>query len=190
MSLLGETARRVWYLLNRDRVDAALRREMEDHRAAMGDPRRFGNARRLREDAHDVWGWQWLDHAVGDLRLAGRTLGRTPGFTAISIASLAIGFALSAATLAVLNAYVLRSLPYAEADRLYNVMYAPPGPWEPANMQALDWRSVEDVVEFPITAAGETFYISEDGGTQTIRGLRAGQGLIDGLGPAPRSGGP
>lgn len=182
MSLIGESFRRVWYLLNRDRIDAALRREMEEHRASMGDPRRFGNSRRLREDAHDVWGWGWLDDARRDARLAIRTLRRSPGFTAISIASLGVGFALTAATLAVLNAYVLRSLPYAGADRLYNVMYAPPGPWEPGNVQALDWRSVGDVVEFPVTAVGDTFYVADGGYTRTIRGLRAGLGLIEGLG--------
>jgi putative ABC transport system permease protein len=182
MSFIGECFRRVTYLLNRDRVDAELRREMADHRAAMGDPRRFGNTRRLREDAHDVWGWGWLDHAVADVRLAIRTLRRTPGFTLVGVTSLAVGFALTASTVAVMNAYLLRSLPYAEADRLYNVMYAPPGPWEPGNIQALDWRSVDDVVEFPITASGDTFYVADGGFTQTIRGLRTGLGLIEGLG--------
>ncbi len=178
MSLIGESVRRVWYLLNRDRVDAALRQEMEDHRAAMGDPRRFGNSRQLREAAHDVWGWRWLDAGVRDGRLAVRTLRRSPGFTVVSITSMAIGFALTATTLAVLNAYVLRSLPYAAADRLYNVRYAPPGPWEPGNLEALDWRSVEDVVEFPIMAAGPTLYLTDGGATQLIRGLRAGRGLV------------
>jgi predicted permease len=182
MSFIGESFRRVWYLLHRDRVDAELRREMDDHRAAMGDPRQFGNARRLREEAHDAWGWGWLDHLARDFRLAIRTLRRTPGFTLVGVTSLAVGFALTASTVAVLNAYLLRSLPYAEADRLYNVRYAPPGPWEPGNIQALDWRSVEDVVEFPITASGDTFYLADRGFTQTVRGLRTGLGLIEGLG--------
>ena len=155
MPNLGEWSRRVWYLLNRGRVDAALRREMEDHRAVMADPARFGNARRLREHSHDVWGWGWLDHLARDLRHATRMLWRTPGFTSVSVISLAAGFALTASTVAVLNAYLLRSLPYDHADRLYHVMYAPPGPWEPGRMEALDWGAVDDVVEFPITASGE-----------------------------------
>jgi predicted permease len=182
MPTIGELFRRVWYLLNRSRVDAALRREMEDHRALMADPARFGNPLRLREEAHDVWGWRWLDHLVRDLRYAARMLWRAPGFTLVSVISLAAGFALTASTVAVLNAYVLRSLPYDHADRLYHVMYAPPGPWEPGGMESLDWGGVKDVVEFPVTASGATFYLGDDGHTQTIRGLRAGPGLIDGLG--------
>ena len=182
MPNIGEWSRRVWYLLNRSRIDAAIRREMEDHRALMADPARFGNVHRLREQSHDVWGWGWLDHLVRDFRLAARMLRRTPGFTSVSVISLAVGFALTASTVAVLNAYVLRSLPYDHADRLYHVMYAPPGPWEPGRMEALDWTTVRDVVEFPITASGATFYLTEGGYTQTIRGLRAGPGMIQGLG--------
>ena len=94
--------------------------------------------------------------------------------------SLAVGFALTASTVAVLNAQHLRSLPYDHADRLYHVMYAPPGPGT-GRMEVLDWTTVRDVVEFPITASGATFYLTE-GGAQSIRGLRAGPGMIQGLG--------
>ena len=182
MSAVGEWSRRVWYLLNRRRFEASLRQEMEEHRARMGDPVRFGNTLRLREDAGDVWGWRWLDQLTRDLRLAVRTLRRSPGFAIAAITSLAVGFALTASTVAVLNAYVLRSLPFPQADRLYHVMYAPPGPWEPGGMSALDWRTVADVVEHPITAAGRTYYLTDAGYGQSVRALAGGQGLIAGLG--------
>ena len=105
-----------------------------------------------------------------------------PGFTSVSVISLAVGFALTASTVAVLNAYVLRSLPYDHADRLYHVMYAPARPLgtRPDGGARLD--AVRDVVEFPITASGATFYLTEGGDTQSIRGLRAGPGMIQGLG--------
>lgn len=182
MSAVGEWSRRVWYLLNRRRFEAALRQEMEEHRALMGDPVRFGNTLRLREDAGDVWGWRSVDHLTRDLRLAARTLRRSPGFSIAGIASLAIGFALTASTVAVLNAYLLRSLPYPQADRLYHVMYAPPGPWEPGGMSALDWRTVDDVVEHAITAGGRTFYLTDAGYTQSVRALAGSPGLVAGLG--------
>ena len=49
-------------------------------------------------------------------------------------------------------------------------------------MSSLDWRSVEDVVEFPITSAGETFYLADGPFAQSARGLRVGRGFIEGLG--------
>ena len=161
MDLILEWCRRIWYFLNRRRFDEMLRQEMETHRAMLDDPRRFGNTLRLREEAQDAWGWRWLDNLIRDTRLAIRALSRTPVFTVGVVSSLALGFTLSASTTAVVNAYLLRSLPYPEADRLYHVMYAPPGPWEPNGLSALDWESVKDVVEYPITAVGETFYVDE-----------------------------
>src|ERR1043165_2570095 len=78
---------------------------------------------------------------------------RTPTFALIVIASLGFGLALATATLTVTNAYLIRSLPYPDAPRLYHVMYAPAGPDEPRGMTALDWNSVSDVVDAAIAQA-------------------------------------
>jgi putative ABC transport system permease protein len=181
-SLIGEWFRRIWYLLNRGRFDAALQQEMEAHRAMMGEPARFGNTLKLREDSQDAWGWGWLDDVLRDLRFAARSLRRTPGFTAVAILSLGIGLALTATTVAFVNAYLIRPLPYADAHRVYHLRYAPPGPWEPRGMTAFDWKSVEDVVEFPIASSGDTFYLRDGGHALAVRGLRATRGFFDGLG--------
>ncbi|HEY0874825.1 MAG TPA: ABC transporter permease [Vicinamibacterales bacterium] len=117
-----------------------------------------------------------------DLRYAVRALGRTPGFTVVAVASLTIGLALTAVTGAAVNAYLVEPLPYADAERLYRVRYAPPGPWEPRGMSSLDWGSVADVVAYPITSSGETFYLAARGPAQAVRGLRVGRGFIEGLG--------
>lgn len=182
MHVMGEWLRRLWFLLNRRHFDDMLRAEMEEHRAAMKDPRGFGNTLRLREDAREVWGWTWLDSLVRDIRFAGRVLRRTPGFTLVVVSSLAVGLALVTSTLAVANAYLLRALPYEAADRLYHVRYAPPGPWEPANLTALDWSSVNDVVEFPVTSRGETFYLADGQYAQAARGLRVSSSFVKALG--------
>ncbi len=48
-------------------------------------------------------------------------------------------------------------------------------------MSSLDWASVADVVEFPITSAGETFYLGDGDFAQSAGGLRVGRGFIEGL---------
>ena len=111
MTRIGEWFRRILYLLNRGRLEATLEEEMNAHRAMMGEPARFGNTLQLRERARDVWGWNWLDGLVRDLRFAARGLRRTPVFTIVVILSLALGFALTATVVAVVNAYLLRTLP-------------------------------------------------------------------------------
>ncbi|HET7219691.1 MAG TPA: ABC transporter permease [Vicinamibacterales bacterium] len=121
MSVVAEWWRRLSYLVNRTRVDAALREEMDAHREMLADPRRFGNPLRMREDAHAVWGWTWLDDLGRDVRYAARTLLRTPGFTAVVIVSLALATGATTAIFSIVNSVLLRPLPFAQPDRLVQV---------------------------------------------------------------------
>src|SRR6185503_17840376 len=115
---------------------------------------------------------EWIDGVSRDLRLAIRSLRAAPAFTAVAVLSLTLGLTLAASTVAVFNAYLIRSLPYPDADRLYHVMYAPPGPNEPGGMAALDWSSVKDVVEYPVTASSATLYLQGGGYARPARALR------------------
>jgi predicted permease len=196
--LLRTFLSRLWALIRSRKTDREIDDEIASHLAEARDEyiqqglspedahwaalRSFGGVTQSKEVYRQVRSFIWLEDLVRDVRLAARTLARTPGFTITSVASLAIGLALLAATVAVVNAYLLRSLPYSAADRLYHVMYAPPGPWEPRNMTALDWRSLQDVVEFPITTLSETFYLTDGEFSQSIRGQRVGRGFVEGLG--------
>jgi predicted permease len=182
MALVGEWVRRIGYLLNRGRLEAALTEEMRTHRAMMGEPARFGNTLALRERSRDVWGWGWLDAIVRDVRFAARGLLRTPAFTLTATLSLALGLTVTSTMVSVVNAYLVRTVPYAAAERLYHLRYAPPGPWEPSGMTGIDWSAVQDVVEYPIAASGDTFFVGEGRYAAALRGLRATKGFVEGLG--------
>src|SRR5262249_40860411 len=61
------------------------------------------------------------DGLFGDCRFAWRGLRRSPGFAAIAIATLALGIGANSAIFTVVNAVVMRPLPYAHAERLVRV---------------------------------------------------------------------
>jgi len=121
MSVIGEWWRRLWFLLNRRRLESTLQVEMESHRAMMTDARRFGNVLRLREESRDVWGWAWLDDLSRDMRYALRSLARAPGFTAVAVLSLALATGATTTIFSIVNGVILRPLPFGHPDRLVQV---------------------------------------------------------------------
>jgi putative ABC transport system permease protein len=122
---------------------------------------------------------------MNNFRFALRQLLKDGGFTSVAVGSLAIGLALAASTLAIVNAYLIRSVPYPTADRLFHLRYAPVGPWEPRGMTGIDWKSLEDVVVDTIQATGVPFYLGEAGSTTRPRSLQVSPGFLRGLGVQP-----
>ena len=182
MVKLAEWMRQLWYLLNRKRFDEALRLEMEAHRESMAQPKRFGNSLHLRERSRDVWGLTWLDDWRRDFRLAGRQMLHAPGFALTVIVTLTLGIVLATSTFAVVNAYLIRALPYPESDRLYHVLYAPQGRPEPRGISRIDFRELADVVELADSSQLTRLLVYDGAAGRDVQGLMVSEGSLEMLG--------
>jgi putative ABC transport system permease protein len=125
-----------------------------------------------------------------DLRLALRRLARTPGFTAAAVLCLALGIGANTAIFTVINAVLLRPLPFGQPERLVSV-------WEanrhrdsernvvsPANY--LDWRAQNTVFEAMAVVADGSANLTGGGEPEEVPVQRVTAGYFDllGLGPA------
>jgi len=123
-----------------------------------------------------------ISDVARNLAYGARTLLKHKGFTAVAVFSLALGLALTATTLAVVNAYLIRSMPYPAANRLYRVIYAPQGVRNPGGMQLLDWKALGNIVEVADGSRSTLSTITEGGYTQEVMGLMTSPGSLEAIG--------
>ena len=95
-------------------VAGGLSREQAVHLAH----REFGNDTLLEERGRDVWRWHLVEDAWADLRYAWRQWQRAPAFAIATLVTLALGIGANTFVFSVVNAVVLRPLPFPAADRL------------------------------------------------------------------------
>ncbi|MGH9722643.1 MAG: ABC transporter permease [Bryobacteraceae bacterium] len=111
--------RHCWLLPWRRR--AAERDMQEELRsiAEMAGPGELGNLTLAAEDARAQWGWTRLEQAGQDLRYALRTLGKSPGFTAAVVLSLALGIGANTALFTLINTVMWKMLPVRDPEHLF-----------------------------------------------------------------------
>jgi len=135
--MLRAALSRVWGTFRRRRLDRELDEEVGIHMEVLAERfiaqgmepaaahyaarRQFGGVTQMKESLRERRALPPIDVIVQDVRHAFRQLRKAKGFTASAALILALGIGASTAVFAVLDAVVLRPLPYAQPDRLMSV---------------------------------------------------------------------
>ncbi len=126
-----------------------------------------------------------------DLRFAARTLRKSPGFAAVAIATLALGIGANTAIFSVLDAVLLRPLPYSDGERLVMLGEADAKGDTPGNVSFPTYEDLRDRTRtFAAIAAVRLWQptLVADGVAERIPAMRVSANFFPMLGVAPSLG--
>jgi len=198
--------RKLRWLAQRRGKDAELREEIQFHLdedaeelrerglaeddARWAARREFGNVARVKESVRVEWGWARLEQLARDARFGMRQIGRNPGFSAIAIATLAVGIGGIAAIFSAVYAVLIRPLPYANADRLVMIwddmsksegdprFFSTPAEWT-------EWRRLNTVFTDLACSQPSNAILSGDGEPEEVPARKVTWNLFSVLGAKP-----
>ncbi len=153
----------------------------------------LGGHVQIREEVRDTWIWRWLDDGGRDAGYGMRQVRRNPAFSAIAIATLALGIGGITAIFSAFDTILIRPLPYADADRLVMVwddmsksegdsrFVSTPAEW-------IEWRRLNTVfTDLACSQPGDAI-LSGDGEPEEVRARKVTWNLWSVLGVQPALG--
>ena len=152
--------RKLRWLTQRSDKQAELREELQFHLEEEADlhrqdgltesearwaaRRNLGHLALVEENTRAAWGWTRLEQLARDAGYGLRQVRRNPVFSAIAIATLALGIGGITAMFSAVDAVLIRPLPYADAERLVMIWLDMSNEnrsgFMPTPAESLEWR--------------------------------------------------
>src|SRR5215475_13607113 len=207
MDKMSHLWRRLLFYSRRDQFDRELEEEMRFHlemkaqenaeagmepdEARYAAQRQFGNQTLLREVSREMWGVRSIETLFQDLRYGARMLRKSPNYTLVAIFTLALGIGANTAIFTVVDATLLRGLPFKDSDRLVQV-------WESRRIgeikrldasypDYLDWGRPAEIIEgiCGYTGWDGSFTLTGRAEPERIEGARVTASFFSVLGVTP-----
>jgi predicted permease len=209
MRWLKSAFNRARFLIHKDAVEKELAEELRIHlenaiaeRVSNGmnpaEARRealleLGGVEQIKEECREAHGVSRIETVLADLRFGLRTLRKSPGFTIVSVLTLALGIGANTAIFSMVNALLLHPYNFRNLDALVRV-------WENRGMDegfdaryiapadAEDLRAANGVFEGLTTYNMQSFGLGAEGDVQPILGSRVSTNFFDVLAVNPAAG--
>jgi len=197
-----------WWRRNPNR-EADLDRELRSHleleaqeqqengvspsEAPWAAQRALGNWTRTKEATREMWKYASLERFIQDLRYGARLFRRSPGFSIVAVLTLALGIGANTAIFSVVNAVLLKPLPYPDPDRLVHVWEGKVGEGAAKNVvepfNFLDWRERNrSFDQMAAISGGITLNVTGIGQPEALPGAEVTTDFFDILGTPPLMG--
>jgi putative ABC transport system permease protein len=147
------------------------RKGMTPEEARYAALRTFGGVEQAKEECRDAWGVRLFNELAQDIRYGLRQLRRNSGFTIVAVLTLALGIGANTAIFSVVNAVLLRPLPFHAPNQLVSVVstrlrgnvadnasYPDFADWRTQN-HVFSQMAAYDTDNFTLTGQGEAMHI-------------------------------
>ncbi len=177
------------------RVEDLIRSGVEPAEARRRARIEFGSVERAKEECRDSSGWWWADELRRNLAFGLRILRRNPDFTLSAIATLGLCIGVNTAVFSLVDAVLLRPLPYPEPDRLAVVAtryQSPSGESVQTGQDGRGWELIREQATFleraVFSAWATGVNLSVGDSAEHVREQRVGAGFFSVLGVDPLAG--
>ena len=209
MRWLKSIFRRLNNLFHKDAVEREtdqemrfhLERQIAEHVAAgipLEEARRaalleFGGVEQFKEECREARGVNRIETLLADLRYGFRSLRKSPGFTVVTVLTLALGIGANAAVFSMVNALLLHPYNFRDLDALVRVSEdrGMDEGWDARRMAAADaedLRSTNGIFEGLTTYSMQSFSEGTGGDALPILGCRVSTNFFDVLGVSSAAG--
>ena len=177
-------------------ADDFERSGMSPEEAQLAARRAYGSVEQAKQAHRDERSLLWIEQAIQDLRYGLRTLSKNPGFTLTVVLVLGLGIGASTAIFSLVNAVLIRSLPYGDPERLVYLFSPNPALKIPAEVICPSYGDFYDLKRESASYANMSnfeqaqFSVAQQGTTQRIGGARVDENFFSTLQSIPELGRP
>ncbi|MGH9307893.1 MAG: ADOP family duplicated permease, partial [Vicinamibacterales bacterium] len=134
---------------------------------------RFGNVDRIREEHRDTRSVRWMETLAKDFRYGLLLLRRDPVFAIVAIAVMAIGIGANTAMFSLMDAVLLKPLPYPEPERMVRVWEAPTPTSRNgiSTLNFVDWKRLSTSFEALSAVRGLNVALTGEGDPARLAGV-------------------
>jgi macrolide transport system ATP-binding/permease protein len=134
-----------------EKVETLVASGMSRRDAEFAAKREFGNVARIEQSGREAWIWPRIESIVADASFALRQMLRNPGFTATVVITLALSIGVNTAIFSLVNALLIKTLPYPHPERLGVIFVRFSGPNltdsdQRTNLDGQMWEQLRDNV--------------------------------------------
>jgi predicted permease len=164
-----------------------IRRGMSEEEARRAALRDFGGVEQVKERYRDISRFRRLEECWQDLRYGARMLLKRPGFTFVAGVALAVGIGANTAIFSVVNAVLLKPLPYYDPQRLVWVSET----WPNRNAEFvlgpdyIEWRAQSSALEHLVAFGEGAVNLTGRGEPERLACVYSTANLFPALGVAP-----